>query len=154
MKLSVIIPTYNKSTRFNIMLLSLQQEVVTLDTPENIEIIVIDDGSCDNTRDIVGRYGEKMNIKYIYQKNGGLSNARNSGIQNAENTNLLFLDDDRVVCDGYLKNLSYMNADIVFGKRKEWYIRNFQNRLDEVFSIVSTQKEILHNKTSNSRYYI
>lgn len=63
MKLSVIIPTYNKSTRFNIMLLSLQQEVVTLDTPENIEIIVIDDGSCDNTRDIVGRYGEKMNIK-------------------------------------------------------------------------------------------
>ena len=67
MKLSVIIPTYNKSTRFNIMLLSLQQEVVTLDTPENIEIIVIDVGSCDNTRHIVAIYGEKMNIKYLYQ---------------------------------------------------------------------------------------
>jgi len=65
---------------------------VLLQTYEPIEIIVIDDGSNDNTRRIVGGFGDK--VKYLYKKNGGVSSARNLGITKASGKYLAFLDSD------------------------------------------------------------
>ncbi|SOD82980.1 glycosyltransferase family 2 protein [Spirosoma fluviale] len=56
-----------------------------------IEIIVVDDGSTDNTREVAGRYSK---VRYIYQENQGLSAARNTGILQSRGDFLIFLDAD------------------------------------------------------------
>jgi len=74
---SVVIPTYNYGHFVNEAVTSVLRQ-----TYRNFEIIVVDDGSTDNTRDQLKIFDGQ--IKYIYQKNQGLSAARNTGIQSAE----------------------------------------------------------------------
>jgi glycosyltransferase involved in cell wall biosynthesis len=86
-KVSVIIPTYNRE----------DYVVKTLDSVlcqnfKDYEIIVVDDGSTDNTGEKLKKYKDK--IKYIYQKNSGVSAARNKGISQAKGEWLAFLDSD------------------------------------------------------------
>jgi len=86
MSISVIIPTYNRAN-----FLTKAIESVLNQTLQPNEIIVIDDGSDDNTKEIIEAY---PNIKYIYQDNSGVSSARNLGIKNAKSKWILFLDSD------------------------------------------------------------
>jgi len=83
--ISVIIPTYNR----NQFLLEAIASVETQTYP-NFEIIVVDDGSTDETSSI----SKRENIKYIFQKNKGPSAARNSGAKTAKGDWLAFLDSD------------------------------------------------------------
>jgi len=86
---SVIIPVYNCSK----YILSAIDSVLE-QTYKNYELIVVDDGSTDNTADVVLKYKDK--IKYILQDNGGVSKARNTGINNANGSYIAFLDADDV----------------------------------------------------------
>jgi glycosyltransferase involved in cell wall biosynthesis len=88
-KISVIIPTYNRSS----YVLDTIHSVVAQDY-DNIEIIVIDDGSTDDTRDKLASLIDNEIIQYIYQKNRGRSAARNKGISLATGEYLTFLDSD------------------------------------------------------------
>jgi glycosyltransferase involved in cell wall biosynthesis len=89
---SVVIPCYN-SARF----LSEAIESVLLQTYSRIEIILVDDGSTDETADIARSYP----VQYIYQGNRGISAARNTGIARAQGKYVLFLDhDDRLLPRG------------------------------------------------------
>lgn len=85
--ISIIIPTYNYGKYLPVALESCLQQ-----TYKNLEIIVIDDGSTDNTREIVERYGDR--IVYIFQENAGVSAARNRGIESATGDFIGFLDAD------------------------------------------------------------
>jgi len=88
---SVIIPTYNRST-----LLQRSIESAKMQTIDNIEVIVVDDCSTDNTSEIVKKYSEEE-VKYIkHDKNKGVSAARNTGIKTASGMYLAFLDSDDV----------------------------------------------------------
>jgi len=87
MKISLIIPTYNRAKLIESTLLSALNQTVKLD-----EILVVDDGSTDNTKQLLEQY----DIKYIYQKNQGVSNARNTGIKNSSNDWFCFLDSDDI----------------------------------------------------------
>ena len=71
---------------------------------KNLEIIVIDDGSTDNTKEIVDSY-RNPKIKYIYQKNTERSAARNNGIQNASGKWICFLDSDDIYLSEHLSTL-------------------------------------------------
>lgn len=88
-KVSVIIPTYNRE---NLVLESIRS--VFAQTFADFEIIVVDDGSTDNTREILQPYLSK--IKYIYHRNTGQSFARNLGILASEGEYLAFLDSDDI----------------------------------------------------------
>jgi glycosyltransferase involved in cell wall biosynthesis len=84
---SVIIPTYN----YGHFLVDCVNSVLE-QTVKNIEIIVIDDGSSDNTSEIIKTFGNM--ITYIFQQNKGLSAARNTGLKHASGDFVQFLDSD------------------------------------------------------------
>ncbi len=88
MKVSVVIPTYNRAH-----LLSLAIDSVFEQTFSDFEIIVIDDGSTDNTAELLhSRYADK--IRYFHQENQGTAVARNSGVDKATGKYIAFLDND------------------------------------------------------------
>src|SRR5215212_469876 len=84
--ISVVIPSYNHGNY-----LARAIESVLSQTYKNTEIIVIDDGSVDNTKQVAGDF---PGVIYIYQHNQGLSAARNTGIDNSRGKYMLFLDAD------------------------------------------------------------
>ncbi len=90
-KVSVIIPTYNRSH-----FLSRAIKSVLNQTFQDFELIIVDDGSTDNTKEVIENFQEKdKRIKYIWQKNsGGPAKTRNKGIEKSEGEYIAFLDDD------------------------------------------------------------
>ena len=92
-KVSIIIPAYNCEKYIFECL-----ESVINQTYSNLEIIIIDDGSTDNTSEICQRF-EKIDNRIIYtwQENSGVSKARNKGIDLAKGKYIVFIDaDDKV----------------------------------------------------------
>jgi glycosyltransferase involved in cell wall biosynthesis len=84
---SVIIPTYNRAH-----LIGETVESALAQTYKHLEILVVDDGSTDNTQEILQPY--KDHIRYFYQENRGVSAARNVGLRNAQGRYIAFLDSD------------------------------------------------------------
>ncbi len=84
---SVIIPTFNRA-RY----ISKSIDSVLNQTYKNFEVIVVDDGSTDNTENVIKKYGNQ--VQYCYKKNGGVASARNLGIKSAKGTYIAFLDSD------------------------------------------------------------
>lgn len=114
MKISVIIPTYNTAN-----LVGQAIESVNNSTYKNFEIIVVDDGSTDNTKEVIEQLKIKFDFIYIYQQNKGLAGARNTGIENARGDFLVFLDsDDLVLPQKFQMQIEYFsnnkNADAVY----------------------------------------
>ena len=87
MNISVIIPTYNRANFILKAIKSVQNQSLHVK-----EIIVVDDGSTDNTRELL----KAQNITYIYQDNSGVSSARNQGIKKAKHEWIAFLDSDDI----------------------------------------------------------
>ena len=111
-KVSIIVPVY-KVEKY---LAKCVDSIIT-QTYENIEIILVDDGSPDNSGMICDQYKEKDDrIKVIHQKNMGLSGARNTGIDNSTGDYLMFIDSDDYIDPemvSYLVNkLELEDADI------------------------------------------
>lgn len=112
-KVSVIIPVYNVEKYVERCLNSVVNQ-----TLEDMEIIIVNDGSTDSSKQKILRFLEKYNnIKYFEKENGGLSSARNYGITHAVGEYIAFLDsDDYVELDTYEKMYSKAkqeNADMV-----------------------------------------
>jgi glycosyltransferase involved in cell wall biosynthesis len=85
--ISVVIPTYNRAEYVQCAI-----DSVLAQAGDRCEIIVVDDGSTDNTKEVLTKY--RSSISYIYQDNAGVSAARNSGIRRATGAWLAFLDSD------------------------------------------------------------
>ena len=120
MKISVIIPTYNRKKTLARAIQSVMNQSLS-----PFEILIIDDGSNDGTEEWVKE--NFQNIKYIYQNNHGVSSARNIGIENAYGDWVAFLDSD----DEWLPNKLYeqvkaidSNPEMKFFHTNEIWIRN------------------------------
>lgn len=85
---SVIIPAYNQGHFLGEAIQSVLEQTLS-----DFEILVIDDGSTDNTSQVAQSYSDKR-LKYIYQQNRGLSGARNTGIRNSVGKYISYLDSD------------------------------------------------------------
>ena len=114
MKISVIIPAYNQGK----YLVRAIESVINQNIKE-YEIIIVNDGSTDNTGEICEEYAKKYDrIKYIKQENKGLGGARNTGLNSAIGEYILFLDSDDAFVPNCFAGLYLFakskNADIVY----------------------------------------
>ena len=108
MQLSIIIPVYNTSKYLNRCLDSVINARI-----DNSEIIVINDGSTDNSEEIIKEYLNKYSfIRYISKQNEGLGATKNLGIKEAKGKYLSFIDSDDSINPNFYKDaINYMNDD-------------------------------------------
>ena len=113
-KVSIIVPVYNVEQYLEKCFNSLINQ-----TLKDIEIIIVNDGSTDHSKDIIDKYLEKYPnvIKYLYKENGGLSSARNYGMPYAKGEYIAFLDSDDYVepnmYEEMYKTAKQYNSDMV-----------------------------------------
>lgn len=108
MKLSILIPLYNKEKYIDRCLKSLLAQDVA---PNEYEIIIVDDGSKDSGAEIVQKYAEKhKNIELIRQKNQGPSAARNKCLETSKGDYVYFLDADDYLAHNVLGKLLELGA--------------------------------------------
>lgn len=112
--ISVVIPTYNRAHYLNRALKSLQEQNFS----ENFEVVVVDDGSIDQTAEVVKTWSKQLNLKLVGNSHQGVSVARNLGIKNATGEILVFFDDDAVAAKDWLQNIKETMAkeDIITGR--------------------------------------
>jgi glycosyltransferase involved in cell wall biosynthesis len=118
--ISIVIPTYNRAS-----FLKEAIDSVLSQTYRNFELIVVDDGSTDDTPKLLSSYGEK--IKVIKKANKGPSAARNRGIKAAKGGWIAFLDSDDVWKPGKLeKQVQFIkdNPEVKICQTEEIWIRN------------------------------
>jgi len=121
MLFSIIIPTYNRAD----FLLPALQSVQT-QTYKDFEVVVVDDGSTDKTKELIANLAKGDNrIKYIYQQNAERGAARNNGFKNASGDFVVFFDSDDEMDKNYLKllyNQIHQNQSSNFYAAKYNYI--------------------------------
>ncbi len=101
LKFSYIVPTYNRFDNLKETVTSILNQ----DTKETFEIIIVDDGSTDNTSDIENHFQDSR-VTYIYQENSGVSVARNTGFKYSKGKFVIFLDSDDLVTNNQMEIFS------------------------------------------------
>ena len=158
MLFSIVIPVYNVAPYLHECVDSVLAQEFT-----DYEIILVDDGSTDNSPSICDEYAEKYSqIKVIHKANGGLSDARNFGIKKAQGDYLMFLDSDdfwngrNVLLD--LHNIiKENNPDLIIHELSSFYNlekiipRKFKNKETQNFSY--NLKKDLKYLVNNDIYY-
>jgi len=116
MQISIIIPTYNRANYIDKALQSIKDQI-NFDF-NDLEIVIVNDESTDNTDEIVGKWSNIFDIKYIKQKNSGVCISRNVAIRNSKYDVVLFFDDDAIMNNDCLSNVIEVmkNEKAVVGK--------------------------------------
>ena len=154
-KFSIILPTFNRAHMIHLAI-----ESVLNQTYKDLELIIIDDGSTDKTKDIIDKYIEKDNrVKYLHQKNKERSAARNKGIKEAIGDWICFLDSDDIYHTNHLeefKNLIKKTdskrglyfSGLSYGKyseSKEQYDLSHKNNIEFVLlNTIGTPRACVH----------
>ena len=116
--ISVVIPAYNAAA-----FISKTLDTVLKQTYKNFEVIIVNDGSKDNTLDIIKEYEKKDNrIRVFSQENGGVSAARNTALTKVKGKYITYVDaDDSLPSDAFETLISFMaeDVDLVVGSHDE-----------------------------------
>lgn len=149
-KISVIIPCYNVCEYIERCL-----ESVLNQTYKNIEVILIDDGSTDNTDVVISKLiDNKKNIIFIRNENSGVSNARNTGLKHSSGEYLMFIDSDDYIAKNMIENMYKLmckySSDIVKCNIKKDYVLN--NIKEDAKPLYSRVRDIEKSKFSNTIY--
>lgn len=127
---SIIVPMYNCSLYIEKCIMSLISQ-----TYNQLEILIVDDGSTDNCGDIVKAYARSdARVKYFYQENSGPGRARNKAIEESQGKYLLFVDSDDYLGEDYIQDMVQCaetdHAELVIGGYTLFYENN--NRKEAV----------------------
>lgn len=135
--ISVIIPIYNTQKYLKKCIDSVESQ-----SYNNIEIILVNDGSTDSSEKIIQPYLQKYeNIKYYKKENGGLSDARNYGIQKATGDYICFLDsDDYIDVNLFSKLQKYLDLDYDMIKYKLVKVDENYNETEKVDGPIFEEK--------------
>lgn len=158
---SVIIPIYNVEDYLEETIESVINQTIGFN---NIQLILVNDGSPDNSEDICLKYKEKYpdNIIYVKKENGGVSSARNKGLEFAEGQFINFLDsDDKWEEDVFLKAnkmfLKYSDVDVIGVRQKFFDASEKYHTLDYKFDedkVVDLNKFYDHVQLSSSSAFV
>ena len=108
-RVSVIIPTYNRPARLASCLESLAQQGLPM---EHFEVIVVDDGGRTSLDPVVRPFQDRLNISLVKQQNTGPAGARNTGVANASGEFIAFIDDDCTPAKDWLALMTgYLQQD-------------------------------------------
>lgn len=131
MRYSIIIPVYNVAD-----LLPKCIESILSQTISNFELILVNDGSTDDSGAVCDKYADKDDrIRVIHTPNRGVSSARNTGLDAAKGERIVFIDSDDYVEQNYLEEFSKSSADLVIaGYYREGYEieQPFQKKYDSL----------------------
>lgn len=156
MDISIIIPVFNQA---EILKITLEHFCAQMKTNENLqtEIIIVDDGSTDNIKQIVKRYVESENkIRIIYQKHQGRARARNVGVENALGERIIFSDADRIPDEDYInRHALYTKEEIVIGSSYDYYGKEISNNIFilKKYSRLPIHYKKLYSLINSSEYY-
>ena len=139
---SIIVPVYNMQHCIRVCLESILKQ-----TYDYYEVIIIDDGSCDDSRNEISYFIKKDNrFHYFYVKNMGVSNARNAGIERAKGDYICFVDPDDVIHIHYIEKLLFTlvrnSCDVT--------ICNFENVQRQKKQTIREKGDVLVEMTYNS----
>lgn len=120
-------------------------------TYKNFEILLVDDGSIDNSKKICENYASYSCVKTIYKKNGGLVSAWKKGVEacDEKSTHILFIDPDDFISKNYLKELiesDKNNSDILISKICKYYSKNEIKAFDFKIKSGFYNKESIKNR--------
>lgn len=107
---SFIIPVYNRPQEID----ELLQSFKAIDSEDNFEIVIVEDGSTESSKEIVDANTEQLNISYYYKENSGPGESRNFGMRNAKGNYFVILDSDCLLPPHYLSTVSeFLNNKFV-----------------------------------------
>ena len=139
LSISAAIITFNRAEWLKDALASLTRQTRPPD-----EVVVVDNGSKDHTKDVVLSFSDRLNIKYVYEPVRGIPHARNTAIKNTTGDIIASIDDDCVADDNWLKqieipfikdpNIGVVGGNVTYfrvgeGSVEEFYIKNMSSRL-------------------------
>lgn len=129
-KVSIIVPVYNVDKYISECVDSIINQ-----TYKNIEIILVDDGSTDNSGKTCDNYSQNdKRIKVIHQKNAGAANAKNTGLDNVTGDYIAFIDSDDVVEADWIETMLNLaisnNADISECAFDKYYKNHYESVVD------------------------
>ena len=139
-KISIVIPTYNRADFILETIQSVFEQSFT-----DFEILVVDDGSTDKTREVLAKYIDEPRFRsHFFEKNQGRSAARNYGMENAAGDYLMFLDSDDLLAPQALQVLfdlaaKFPESEVVAGGRN--YIDN-ENKVLNLVDELAIKREI------------
>lgn len=162
-KISVIIPTYNAENYILDAVKSVKNQTIGFD---NIELILVDDNSNDNTKSILKRLSEEnsnINAIFLDDNSGTASKPRNEGVRNANSPYIMFLDNDDVfypqICEVMFNTIDSNNVDVVSCRYNiesenssaspKSFLDNFNPKKFNDFKGIYKNKEIHLNKLSD-----
>jgi len=153
-KITVIIPTFNRADTINKAINSILNQ-----SYKNWELIIVDDGSIDDTKRIVKPFLKDKRVKYFFQKHKGVCTARNLGIKKAQGDYIAFLDSDdeflKEKIEIQLREIKKYRADMllcnIFEYRENKKIRN---RFKFNRSFLVKQKDIVSYKIPMSASFM
>lgn len=141
-KVSVVIPTYNRANYLRQTIDSVLAQTYT-----DYEIIVLDDGSTDNTKETAALYKDK--IKYFYQENRGPTAGKNSGMQKARGEYIAFLDDD----DLWLPEKLAKQVEVLENNRELAFACSGSYVINAKGEIIDEWKKVTQNQETFSNLY-
>lgn len=155
--ISIIVPVYNIEKYLEECVDSILRQKI-----DDIEIILVDDGSTDMSGEICDKYSERnQNVYVVHKKNGGLSDARNTGMHKALGEYILFVDGDDYIGDHALaclikESLRQKKPDVMFLKAYKVFENGNKEQLDDSLEpgrIIGKNKiEVLSYLASLNKY--
>ena len=129
MKVSIITPCYNAANHIAATIQSIQQQTLS-----DWELLIVDDGSTDNSADIVRHAAaQDSRIKLIQKVNGGTASARKLGLEHAQGEYIQFLDaDDQIEADKLLRQVELMDKEGLQVSYTDWCYMNAQGEKEDL----------------------
>lgn len=155
---SVIVPTYNRADEIKELLDSLSKQTIS---KTDFEIIIVDDGSTDNTKDVIEKLASKykLNLRMLVQNHKGPGEARNLGMKNAKGKYFIFIDSDCIADENWLSayKKEVEKIDVAGFGGPDGVLPNFkpiQKAIDySMTSFITTGGIRGHSKKKISKYY-